>query len=94
MRGDSRMLRRLTLLLAVAVPFGAAVPVARAGTYDVYSCWAGWDSFRNPSENASAWVTMVVRSSSFGRQPINARARSDAATMAAESPGRRGAMST
>src|SRR5947209_4070091 len=56
MREDSRMLRRLMLLLAVAVPFGAAVPIARAGTYDVYSCWAGWDSFRNPSENASAWV--------------------------------------
>src|SRR3954465_14328988 len=28
---------------------------ARAGTYDVYSCWAGSDSFRNPGANGSAW---------------------------------------
>src|SRR3954465_7244950 len=29
---------------------------ARAGTYDVYSCWAGSDSFRNPGANGSAWA--------------------------------------
>jgi hypothetical protein len=38
-------------LLALLV----SVPIARAGTYDVYGCWAGSDSFRNPGANASAW---------------------------------------
>src|SRR4051812_50003471 len=45
--------RRLLLTLALFAVLPAAD--ARAGTYDVYSCWAGSDSFRNPGANASAW---------------------------------------
>ncbi|HEY3188984.1 MAG TPA: hypothetical protein VGJ70_15985, partial [Solirubrobacteraceae bacterium] len=49
------MPRRLTpaaLLVAVLL---TAAPVARAGTYDVYSCYAGAEGFHNPGANASAW---------------------------------------
>ena len=50
------MRRRLSSTAACAL-LGLAllVPAARAGTYDVYSCWAGSDSFRNPGANATAW---------------------------------------
>jgi hypothetical protein len=52
------MPRRLLLpiCMTTAVAALAAAPMARAGTYDVYSCWAGHDSFRNPNANASAWA--------------------------------------
>src|SRR4051794_1488187 len=56
MRENRRMLRRLMLPAAVVAGLAAAVPAAVAGTYDVYSCYAGADSFRNPGANASAWV--------------------------------------
>jgi hypothetical protein len=42
-------------LLALGLALALPLPAARAGTYDVYSCWAGSDSFRNPGANASAW---------------------------------------
>src|SRR3712207_1624270 len=51
-----RCLFLLLLLLAPPVGLGAAwTPLASAGTYDVFSCYAGTDSFRNPAANASAW---------------------------------------
>jgi hypothetical protein len=46
--------RRLLSILACAF-FVLPASLAHAGTYDVYSCWAGSDSFRNPSANGSAW---------------------------------------
>lgn len=49
------LLRRLTFLAAFGAPLAFA-PVAGAGTYDVYSCWAGSDTFRNPAANGSAWA--------------------------------------
>src|SRR2546423_1355239 len=66
MRGNHRMLRRLTLLLAAVLSLLAGVPVARAGTYDVYSCWSGSDSFRNPAANASAWAKRSDANGWFG----------------------------
>lgn len=42
--------------LAVWCALLFAAPAARAGTYDVYSCYAGADGFHNPSANASAWT--------------------------------------
>src|SRR4051795_10734569 len=55
--GRSRMSRRLLSSAVAATALLACSPgAARAGTYDVYSCWAGSDSFRNPSANASAWA--------------------------------------
>src|SRR4051812_5837612 len=55
MRENPGMLRRL-LLLFVAGAALVIAPAAFAGTYDVYSCYAGADSFRNPGANASAWA--------------------------------------
>src|SRR5947209_16478431 len=50
------MPHRLSLFVcACLLGFGCITALARAGTYDVYSCWAGADSFRNPGANASAW---------------------------------------
>src|SRR5256885_12453419 len=49
------MLRRLTLLAALAAPMVLA-QAADAGTYDVYSCYAGATDFHNPGANASAWA--------------------------------------
>src|SRR5437763_9999192 len=50
-------MRRL-LLLPARVLLSCALPAAvvRAGTYDVYSCWAGSDPFRTPGANGSAWT--------------------------------------
>src|SRR4051794_7714188 len=47
---------RCLLSLAVLASFACLAPAARAGTYEVYSCWAGSDSFRNPGANGSAWA--------------------------------------
>src|SRR4051794_23913195 len=55
MRENPGMLRRL-LLLFVAGAALVIAPAAFAGTYDVYSCYAGADSFRNPRANARAWA--------------------------------------
>jgi hypothetical protein len=41
-----------TLVLALLVP----VAVAKANSYDVYSCWAGFGTFRNPNASSAAWV--------------------------------------
>ena len=50
------MKRRLLFIPACALAaLFLGLPAARAGTYDVYSCWAGSDSFRNPGANATAW---------------------------------------
>src|SRR3954454_5177335 len=50
------MHRRLTLLAALAAALVLpAADSARAGTYDVYSCYAGFTDFHNPGANASAW---------------------------------------
>src|SRR5690349_4545926 len=49
-----RLLQPLLLVPFLLMLAGPAV--ARAGTYDVYSCYAGADSFRNPGANASAWA--------------------------------------
>ena len=46
------LLRRLTFLAAFGAPLAFA-PVAGAGTYEVYSCWAGSDTFRNPAANGN-----------------------------------------
>src|SRR3954451_2531677 len=54
--GRSRMSRRLLPPAVAVTALLACAPLARAGTYDVYSCWAGSDSFRNPGANGSAWV--------------------------------------
>jgi hypothetical protein len=49
--------RRLSTPLAIATLVACiAAPEARAGTYEVFSCWAGSDSFRNPAANGSAWA--------------------------------------
>src|SRR4051794_41870834 len=48
----SHRLLLFAVLCLVAVAWPSA---ASAGTYDVWSCWAGSDSFRNPSANGSAW---------------------------------------
>ena len=48
-------MRRLLLVLSLSLSFLCVVPSARAGTYDVYSCWAGADSYRNPAANGKAW---------------------------------------
>src|SRR4051794_20213366 len=56
------MQRRLPLLLPAAIcmlVFACACacsPPARAGTYVVWSCWAGSDSFLNPNANGTAWT--------------------------------------
>src|SRR4051794_21276398 len=49
------MLRRLTLLAALAAPMVLAT-AANAGTCDVYSCYAGASDFHNPGANATAWT--------------------------------------
>src|SRR3954454_14959556 len=54
--GRSRMSRRLLPPAVAVTALLACAPLARAGTYDVYSCWAGSDSFRNPGANGSAWT--------------------------------------
>src|SRR5258705_9723796 len=43
-----------TLVVAVALLVPAAV--ADANTYDVYSCWAGADTYRNPNASSAAWT--------------------------------------
>jgi hypothetical protein len=42
-----------TLVLALLAP----AAVAEANTYDVYSCWAGYGTFRNPNASSAAWTT-------------------------------------
>jgi hypothetical protein len=42
-----------TLALAALLLTAAA---AQANTYDVYSCWAGSGTFRNPNASSAAWV--------------------------------------
>src|SRR5947209_5184052 len=54
--GDRTMPRRRLLLMTACLLAPWCPSDARAGTYDVYSCWAGSDSFRNPSANGSAWA--------------------------------------
>jgi len=48
----SRVLLPFVIVVACLTPIASA----SAGTYDVYSCYAGGDSFLNPSFNASAWA--------------------------------------
>jgi hypothetical protein len=43
------------LLSTLAVALLSAAP-ARANTYDVYSCWAGADTFHNPNASSAAWA--------------------------------------
>src|SRR4051812_21348518 len=49
------MSHRLLLFVVLCLAAVACPSAASAGTYDVYSCWAGSDSFRNPGANGSAW---------------------------------------
>ena len=44
---------RSTLVVALLI---AAAQTANANTYDVYSCWAGADTFRNPNASSAAWT--------------------------------------
>ena len=72
-------------------PFGSspAYTVANAARA---SFWRDWSiSFRS---QASAWVTMVSKSSYCGSQPRTERIFSPVATISAGSPARRGAVST
>src|SRR5438093_7938859 len=41
-----------TLAVALFVPTG----LAKASTYDVYSCWAGAGTFHNPNVSTAAWL--------------------------------------
>jgi hypothetical protein len=41
-----------TLVVALLVPAAAA----KANTYDVYSCWAGYGTFHNPNASSAAWT--------------------------------------
>ena len=41
-----------TAALALLIPSG----LAKANTYDVYSCWAGFGTFRNPNASSAAWT--------------------------------------
>src|SRR3954469_97184 len=50
------MSRRLLLFAVLCLAALACPSAASAGTYDVWSCWAGNDSFRNPGANGSAWT--------------------------------------
>src|SRR3712207_2292585 len=56
LQGGTLLSRSLPL---AALLFFVLAGVARGGTYDVYSCWAGADSFRNPGANAGAWTKSV-----------------------------------
>src|SRR3954453_6685366 len=48
------MSHRLILFVVLCLAAVACPSAASAGTYDVWSCWAGADSFRNPGGNGSA----------------------------------------
>ena len=48
-------MRRVALLAVVAAGL-ACIPAASAGTYDVYSCWAGAGSYLNPDASGVAWT--------------------------------------
>src|SRR3954447_303779 len=50
------MSHRLLLFVVFCLAAVACPSAASAGTYDVWSCWAGADSFRNPGANGSAWT--------------------------------------
>ena len=50
------MSHRLLLFVVLCLAAVAWPSAASAGSYDVWSCWAGSDSFRNPGANGSAWV--------------------------------------
>src|SRR3954470_19155079 len=57
---------RLLLLVAVGLALLCAPGIARAGSYDVFGCWAGSDSFRNPGANGSAWTKSSPSPDRFG----------------------------
>ena len=40
------------LAVALLIPSG----LAKANTYDVYSCWAGAGTFHNPNASSAAWT--------------------------------------
>src|SRR5262245_40471183 len=42
----------VTAALALLTPAG----LAKANTYDVYSCWAGVGTFRTPNASSAAWT--------------------------------------
>src|SRR4029079_11016133 len=44
------------LLSTLAVALLTPTATATANTYDVYSCWAGAGTFRNPNASSAAWT--------------------------------------
>src|SRR3954471_7574418 len=53
--GGKKMKHPLTTLV-VAASLLVPAAVADANTYDVYSCWAGADTYRNPNASSAAWT--------------------------------------
>src|SRR3954451_3794080 len=51
---EAHMKRILLSVLSAALLLPAAQ--ATANTYDVYSCWAGYGTFRNPNASSAAWT--------------------------------------
>jgi hypothetical protein len=45
-----------TLLATLAIALLPSADGAAARTYDVYSCWAGADTYRNPNASSAAWT--------------------------------------
>jgi hypothetical protein len=48
-------MKRILLSTLVAALLAPAA-LAEANTYDVYSCWAGYGTFRNPNASSAAWA--------------------------------------
>src|SRR3954451_5609485 len=63
------MSHRLLLFVVLCLAALAWPSAASAGTYDVWSCWAGADSFRNPGANGSAWTKSTNEAGRF--QPFD-----------------------
>src|SRR6185436_8275682 len=51
---EDRMKR--CLITAAALALLTPAGLAKANTYDVYSCWAGFGTFRNPNASSAAWA--------------------------------------
>jgi hypothetical protein len=47
---------RFTPLLVLVTALLIPAAQAKANTYDVYSCWAGANTFRNPNASSAAWA--------------------------------------
>src|SRR3954454_17124056 len=45
-----------TLLTTLVVALLAPAAAAKANTYDVYACWAGYGTFHNPNASTAAWA--------------------------------------